>query len=467
MARIVNTAFLYFVGGLAVFSLTPAANAQPAAEAQNVSLVGHNDLNGNGDGGEGLAIQQFPDGRRVLYLAHEGQKTCLSIVDVTHPENPVMINQFPSPAPGITRCNSLGLSGNVLAVANQTLKQGQKMAGMWVLDVSDFGRIQKAKTLQDLQLSFVDYSGPNSRGVHCLWFVDGEFAHVTTGTADFDPTNKNDDQFYLIVDLRDPRHPREVGRWWYPGTHKGDACLPECLPARNPRFDSGYRPHQIEVWPDHPDRAYMAYIEGGVFVMDISGLADVKAGRAKSFTPKVLGQAKFGPPYTGFTHTFQPMFNRGYALVSDEDTQENCKDSPKLVWLMDIRAERNPMVIGTAPYHANDGELCTRGGRFGAHNLHPNFPSSTSKRLLNTTVASWFNGGVRIFRVASGVVGVPDAPPHIEEIGFYIPAAPSKNPAGTSQMNHAIVDENGLIYANDRFTGGLYILRYTGSVPMD
>jgi hypothetical protein len=34
-------------------------------------------------------------------------------------------------------------------------------------------------------------------------------------------------------------------------------------------------------------------------------------------------------------------------------------------------------------------------------------------------------------------------------------------------MNHAIVDENGLIYANDRFTGGLYILRYTGPVTLD
>ncbi|HXA68413.1 MAG TPA: hypothetical protein VNV82_24840, partial [Bryobacteraceae bacterium] len=176
MARIVKPLFSYFAAAFVMLSFTSAANAQPVAEAQNISLVGHNDLNGNGDGGEGLAIQQFPDGRRVLYLAHEGQKTCLSIVDVTHPENPVMINQIPSPAPGITRCNSLGLSGNVLVVANQTLKQGQKMAGMWILDVSDFARIQKAKTLQDLQLSFVDYSGPNSRGVHCLWFVDGEFA---------------------------------------------------------------------------------------------------------------------------------------------------------------------------------------------------------------------------------------------------------------------------------------------------
>jgi hypothetical protein len=451
------------VAALAIFS----ARAQPAAESSNITLIGHNDLNSNGDGGEGLAIQQWPDGRRILYLAHEGQKTCLSILDVTRPENPVLVNQLPSPAPGGTRCNSLGLSGNVLAIANQTLRKGEKSAGMWVLDVSDFARIQKAKSLHDLELSFFDTSGPSSRGVHCVWFVDGEFAHLTTGMPDFDPTNPSDDQFYLIVDLRDPRHPREIGRWWYPGTRKGDACLPECLPPRNPKGDTGYRPHQVEVWPDHPDRAYMAYIEGGAFTLDISGLAAVKAGRARTFTPKVLGQAKFGPPYTGFTHTFQPLFNRGLALVSDEATSDNCKDAPKLVWLMDIRAESNPMVIGTAPLHSGDGELCKRGGRFGAHNIYPNFPGPMYAQLKNTTVASWFNGGVRIFRAVAGPAGVPDAPSHLEEIGYYIPAAPPKNPTGTSQMNHAIVDERGLIYANDRFTGGLYILKYTGSVPLD
>src|ERR1700744_452640 len=110
--------------------LTTPLYAQPTAEAKNITLVGHNDLNGNGDGGEGLAIQQWPDGRRILYLAHEGQKTCMSVIDVTHPENPVLINQLPSPAPGITRCNSLGLSGNVLVIANQALKKGQKTAGL-------------------------------------------------------------------------------------------------------------------------------------------------------------------------------------------------------------------------------------------------------------------------------------------------------------------------------------------------
>src|SRR5271170_6973945 len=138
------------IAGIAALPVT----AQPRAEANNVTLVGHHDLNGNGDGGEGLAIQQWPSGQRILYLAHEGQKTCVSIVDVTHPENPVLINQLPSPSPGITRCNSLGLSGNVLVIDNQALQKGQKTAGLWVLDVSDLARIRNAKRLEDLELSF-------------------------------------------------------------------------------------------------------------------------------------------------------------------------------------------------------------------------------------------------------------------------------------------------------------------------
>jgi len=441
--------------------------AQAAPDVKNVTLVGHNDLNGNGDGGEGLAIQPLADGRRILYLAHEGQKTCLSILDVTKPENPVLLNQLPSPSPGVTRCNSLGLSGNVLAVANQTLTIGKKTAGMWVLDVSDIRKVQAAKKLDDLKLSFFDTSGPYSRGVHNLWFVDGEFAHITTGSSDFEPVNPLDDQYYMVVDLRNPRAPREVARWWFPGQRKGDACLPDCQLPRHPQFDVGYRPHQTEVFPDHPDRLYMSYIEGGALIMDISGLADVKAGRSTTFTPKVLGRFNTSPPFTGFTHTFQPTFSRGIAFMSDEENEDNCKAEPRLVWLVDIRNEKNPMVIATAPLHATDGQLCKAGGRFGAHNIQPNFPGPASKQLKNTAVTTWFNGGVRIFRATEGPAGVPNAPSHIDEIGYYIPAAPEKNPTHTIQINHAIVDDKGLIYANDRFTGGLYILRNTGSVPMD
>jgi hypothetical protein len=454
---------------LAVLACGPIAcvGAQAAAESRNMVLVGHNDLNGNGDGGEGLALQRLPDGRKILYLAHEAPQRCFSVIDVTKPEAPVLVNQLPSPSPGVTRCNSLGLSGTVLAVANQAAKAGGKTAGMWVLDVSSFERVQAAKSLDDLKLSFFDTSGPQSRGVHNLWFVDGEFAHLTTGMADFNPTNEQDDQIWVTVDLREPRKPREVGRWWLPGTRRGDACLPGCLPKRHAPFDDGYRPHQIEIFPDRPDRAYVAYIDGGAMIFDISGLAQVKSGRAALYTPRLIGRREFHPPFPAWTHTFQPMFARQLAWAADEDVMDNCKDAPKLLWLLDIRDETNPVIVATAPLHPNDGELCSRGGRFGAHNIHPNFPGPLYANLQNTTVSTWFNGGVRIYRATEGPTGVANVPPQIEELGFYVPAAPPRNPSKTIQINHAIVGADGLIYANDRFAGGLYILRYTGTVPLD
>ena len=165
------------------------AQAQRGADARNMELVGHDDLNGGGDGGEGLALHQWRDGRRILYLAHEAPQRCLSVLDVTRPEAPRLLNQLRSPAPGVTRCNSLGLSGDVLVVANQAAKAGGKPAGMWVLDVADPAKVTTAKSLDDLSLSFFDTSGPHSRGVHNLWFVDGAFAHLTTGTRDFGPVN--------------------------------------------------------------------------------------------------------------------------------------------------------------------------------------------------------------------------------------------------------------------------------------
>ena len=47
------------------------ADDATADDASHMQIIGHSDLNGAGKGGEGLAIKQYPDGRRVLYLAHE------------------------------------------------------------------------------------------------------------------------------------------------------------------------------------------------------------------------------------------------------------------------------------------------------------------------------------------------------------------------------------------------------------
>jgi hypothetical protein len=441
-----------------------ASFSQSTGEAKNMVLIGHNSLNGHGDGGEGMAFQHLPDGKRLLYIAHVGQITCLSVVDVTQPEKPVLVNQLPSPGPGVTRCNSLSLSGNVLAVANEVEIPGLSPAGMWLLDVSDFSRVQNTHRLDDLKLSFFDTSGPHSRGVHWLNLADGEFAHLSTGSGDSNPTNPSDDEFYAVVDVRDPKHPREVGRWWLPGTQKSDPCLPNCLPARQAPVDHGYRAHSIEVYPEHPDRAYLGYIDGGQVILDISGLADVRRGAA-SFSPRLISRLKFQPPFPGFTHTVHPFFDRGVAIDIEETNKDLCQDAPKFVWLVDIRAETNPVSVGAAPFPANAADLCKRGGRSGTHNLAPDYPGSFTAHLKNTFVDADFNAGVRIYRFVNAPI--QGAPPTIEEIGFFIPPGPPENKNHVIQMNHVIVDENGIIYAIDRLTGGLYVFKYTGPEKLD
>jgi hypothetical protein len=55
---------------------------------------------------------------------------------------------------------------------------------------------------------------------------------------------------------------------------------------------------------------------------------------------------------------------RGLAVVSDEAVQDRCTDSPKLVWLVDIRDEANPIIVGTAPLPDNVASLCGTGGLY-------------------------------------------------------------------------------------------------------
>jgi hypothetical protein len=143
--------------GLALALSVGSARADPIPAVQsseNMQIIGHSDLNGAGKGGEGLALRQYPDGKRVLFLAHESGPMCVSLIDVTKPEDPKVITQIPVPAPQV-RCNNLGLSGTTMVVAHQTDKQGQPGAGVDVYDVAD--------PAQPKKLAYFDTSGPHSR----------------------------------------------------------------------------------------------------------------------------------------------------------------------------------------------------------------------------------------------------------------------------------------------------------------
>ena len=110
------------------------------------------------------------------------------------------------------------------------------------MGVYDIGKPEEVK-----RIGFYDAAGPNSKGCHCLWWVDGEYAHLATGTPDSQPTNPRDDQFYVILDVKAPANPKEAGRWWFPGTQEGDGSEP---PARHPNFDTGHSMHNANVYPE-------------------------------------------------------------------------------------------------------------------------------------------------------------------------------------------------------------------------
>jgi hypothetical protein len=397
-------------------------------QARNMTLLGHHELDGFGNVGEGMSIQLARDGRRVLWLAHESAPKNFTAVDVSDPRSPKVIVQTDLPHRDM-RSNNLEVVGDLMVVAYQTARVGLTPAGVELFDVSDPGRPRS--------IGLFDASGPHSRGTHHLWFVDGEFVHISSGAADFQPRSAKDDQFYRIVDVRQPTKPVEVGRWWLPGTRDGDAEPP---PARHPTFDAGYRTHNTNVYPQRPDRAYLGYIDGGAIILDISDVA----------RPTMLSRWDYHPPYPGFTHTVLPLFGKNIMVVSDEATAVAGKDWPKLVWVVDIRDETNPVPLSTCPLPPVE-QFAGRGGRYGAHNLHENRPVPGSWTNENIVFGTFFNGGVRAFDVSN-----PFRP---EEVAYFVPEAPRGSSAGACQINDVYVDERGIVYAVDRLTGGLYTLQ--------
>jgi hypothetical protein len=266
--------------------------------------------------------------------------------------------------------------------------------------------------------------------------VDGEYVHMASGAPDFTPRNPRDDQCYRIVDVRQPTRPREVGRWWLPGTRDGDA---EPALPRHPTFDTGYRAHNTNVYPRRPDRAYVGYIDGGALVLDIADKA----------RPRLLGRWDYQPPFPGFCHTVVPFFDKGLLVVSDESVREAAKDWPKLVWIVDARREDKPVPIATCPLPPVK-RFAGRGGRFGAHNLHENRPGGFISE--DVVVGTFFNGGVRAFDVRD-----PFRP---KEIAAFVPPALRRSPVKAVQLNDVLIDERQVLYTVDRIMGGLYILDF-------
>jgi hypothetical protein len=313
-----------------------------------------------------------------------------------------------------------GQLGKVVGTAEKKLQERNWTGGLAVYDISD-GANPK-------QIGFMPVDGG---GIHRVWYTGGRWAYASALLDGFT------DYIFITIDMSDPKHPREAGRWWIPGmnTAAGETTT---WPGTS-RFGL----HHAII---SGDTAYAAWRDAGMVVLDV-------ADRAK---PKLIVHRDGLPPFGGGTHNCLPLDDRELLVVLDEAVLDHQEDGVKNIWVFDNKTKSDPKILSTFP-QPGDADYKTKGGHFGPHNLHENRPGS----FVSDTIifATYQNAGVRVFNISDAS--------EPRETGAWVPPAPAQmmdhrpNRARVIQSADVFVDKAGLVYSTD-YNGGLYILEYNG-----
>ncbi len=342
----------------------------------------------------------------ALYVGHFGPSGMgTSILDVSDPAHPEVVTQWRAPPHSHT--HKVQVADGLLLTNHEQFRSDEPWsAGMAVYDLADPFAPQR--------IGFWESSG---RGVHRIVYEGGRYAYASATPEGFTS------RIWVIIDLADPEHPVEVGRWWWPGQWSAG--------GERPTWPEG------EDWNTHHamvngERAYLGLWDGGMVILDIGDLA----------APTLVSHLTWREG--GETHTCLPLPSRDLVVVTDEATSDGCTGPPHMVRVVDVSDETAPAVLATCPEPV--GDFCDRGLRFGSHCLHENRPGSyRSEELVFVT---YFNAGLRVYDLAD-----PAAP---VEVASYVPRCPSGQQA--IQINDVWVGDDHVIYITDRIRGGVYIL---------
>ena len=96
-------------------------------------------------------------------------------------------------------------------------------AGLAVYDIS--------KPAEPRQIGFMPVTGG---GIHRIWYTGGRWAYVSALLDGFT------DYIFMTVDMADPAHPREAGRYWIPGMNQAAGETPS-WPATMTTKSSSFR----------------------------------------------------------------------------------------------------------------------------------------------------------------------------------------------------------------------------------
>lgn len=370
-------------------------------ETLHLRLVAHSDLGGHGDG------MQVVRHENALYVGHLGASGMgTSVLDVSDPSKPRVARQIRAAAG--SHSHKVQVGDGLLLVNEEQFRDGDPFsAGMIVYNIED--------PLDPKPIGRFESGG---LGVHRIVYTGGSHAFVSAIPDGFD------DRIWVIVDVSDPAHPVEAGRWWWSGMWRGGGETPSWPASKR------YAAHHA-LLDGHV--AFLAYGDAGMVVLDITDAT----------SPREISTLQWSPG--GDTHTCLPLPGRSLVVTTDEAVKDECAEEEKLVRVIDVSDVRAPVVVGICPSPNDD--FCRQGLRFGPHNLHENLPGSFRSETL--VFVTYFNAGLRVYDISDA-----RAP---REVAFWVPEAPSGQRA--PQINDLYVDRSGLVFVTDRVTGGLYVLQ--------
>lgn len=383
-----------------------------------------------GTGFERLAWHDCAGGGQIIvdggiaYVGNMRNPHGTLIIDVSDPKRPRQLAEIGMP-PG-THSHKVRVANGIMLtnreVLGERVRRGETppedfQGGLGIYDVST-----PAKPKLITQWKTTDGPGPSyARGVHRFDF-DGRYAYIS---PTWDGYIGN---IVMILDLKDPARPEEVGRWWMPGQWTAGGEQPTWKGAA----------HKCHHPLRYGNRLYTSYWHGGFVILDIDDMTK----------PKLVSHVDWSPPFPWPTHTCLripfKIDNRDFMVVSDEDVVrlEGCPPYPSaFLWVVDITDEKHPTPIST--YQLDHIPPEEQPYMTGCH--------QPCEKVTGTEIpVAWFAHGLRIVDIAR-----PHAP---KEVAHFLPDPPPGSPR--VQSNDVTVDERGLIYLLDRVRG-LHILERT------
>jgi hypothetical protein len=416
-------------------SMSNCISLPGADSAKNISFVAYSDQGGRPDGVQVIVHKGF------AYVGHMFSDG-FSVLDVRDPRKPEAVAFVPMPKN--TRSHHLQVADDLLLAINGpsiwTLAQFQ--------DQSKYFASTLTTSFKDSELAFAagvriyDISTPSAPreitflempglGVNRMWWTGGRYAYVAAHEQGYT------DHVMAVMDLSVPDRPAIVSRWWLPGQWSAGGEQSDLPKGKR------HAAHHAIVAGDF---AYGTWRDGGFTIHNISDLAN----------PVMVSHSNWCPPFTGGTHTALPLPERSLLVVADEATTVNCANGVPRIWVVDIRRPESPVPISTLPL-PREVDYCSKGGKFGPHNLHENRPGSFQS--ADIVFATYLNAGVRAYDLRD-----PFQP---TEVAHYVPPPPARmldsrpNAPAVVQSGDLFVDKEGLIYLTDP-NAGLHILQFEG-----